>query len=351
MVKSSQRNSAVTLEDVAKAVGMSVSTVSRTFTPGASVGQNAKSKILAAARELGYRPNAIARTLSTKKSRIVALVVSYLHNQFYPTIIERLCKLLEIDGFHVLLFVNEETVREQTHTDDLLLEILGYQVDGIILASSLISSRLAKRCHDSATPVVMFNRISKVRGVSTVASDNYAGGLLAAKTLLDRGAKRIGFIAGVEQASTSIERERGFRDGLAQRRRALDARECGDYDLYLACDAARRMFNNYRSRPDAVFVANDHMAFGVMDVIRNELGLSVPYDVQVIGFDNVPQSAWQGYALTTLEQDADSMCKAAISQLLRSIHQKKPARARHITVPVRLIARQTTKEPKYPASA
>lgn len=345
MSKQSKRNHVITLEDVAAAVGMSISTVSRTFTPGASVGKQARSKILTAASELGYRPNAIARTLSTKRSHIVALVVSYLHNQFYPTIIERLCQQLELDGFHVLLFINDEAIGHESQTDDLLLDILGYQIDGIILASSLISSRLAKRCRDSATPVVMFNRVSKIKGVSTVASDNYTGGLMAANTLLDLGAERLGFIAGLEQASTSIERERGFRQGLALRGKSLIGRECGHYDLDAACDATRRLFRSHGARLDAVFVANDHMAFGVMDVIRNELGLRVPEDVQVIGFDNVPQSAWGGYNLTTIEQNADSMCEAAVSLLLESMQSTQLARARHLMVPVHLIKRKTTKAP------
>lgn len=345
MGKPNQRHGNITLEDVAKSVGMSISTVSRTFTPGASVGKHARAKILTAARDLGYRPNAIARTLSTSKSRIVALVISYLHNQFYPTIIERLCKRLELDGFHVLLFVNEETFSHESHTDDLLLDILGYQVDAIILASSLMSSKLAKRCRDSATPVVMFNRVSRLRGVNTVASDNFAGGQLAAQALVERGANRIGFIAGLEQASTSIERERGFIDGLASLGRSLAVRDCGHYDLQKAAQAARRMFKGSRNHPDAVFVANDHMAFGVMDVLRDELGLRVPHDVQLISFDNVPQSAWQGYALTTVEQDADAMSQAAVSMLIQSIQSSMPTKAKHVVVPVRLIERQTTLKP------
>lgn len=342
MRKPYQKNSPATLEDVAKSVGMSISTVSRTFTPGASVGKQARERILSAAQKLGYRPNAIARTLSTRKSRMVALVVSYLHNQFYPTIIERLCKRLELDGFHVLLFVSEDTFSTESQTDALLLDILSYQVDAIILASSLMSSKLAKRCRDSATPVVMFNRTSKLRGVSTVASDNYAGGQLAARTLLSRGAQRLGFIAGLEQASTSIERESGFKDELASHGRSLYARDIGHYDLLRSSEATRRLFHQKKRFPDGVFVANDHMAFGVIDAIRNELGLRVPEDVQVIGFDNVPQSAWGGYQLTTIEQDAQAMSDAAVSLLMQQITHENLTQSKHIVVPIRLIERQTT---------
>ena len=321
---------------------MSISTVSRTFTLGAIVEKQARANILNAAQKLGYRPNAIARTLSTRKSRMVALVVSYLHNQFYPTIIERLCKRRGLDEFHVLLFVSEDTISTETQTDALLLDSLSYQVDAIILASSLMSSKLAKRCRDSATPVVMFNRISKLRGVSTVASDNYAGGQLAARTLLSRGAKRLGFIAGLEQASTSIERERGFKEELALRGRSMYARDIGHYDLLRSSEATRRLFNQKKRFPDGIFVANEYMALGVVDVIRNNLGLRVPEDVQIIGFDNVPQSVWGGYQLSTIEQDAQAVSDAAMSLLMQQIGHANRTQPKHIVVPIRLVERQTT---------
>ncbi|MCD8505488.1 MAG: LacI family DNA-binding transcriptional regulator [Burkholderiaceae bacterium] len=343
MSKPIKKSSIVTLEDVALAVGMSISTVSRTFTPGASVGKHAKAKILRAAAELGYRPNAIARTLSTRQSRIIALVVSYLHNQFYPLVIEQISKLLQHDGFHVLLFVNEEGANHETQTDDLLLQILSYQVDGIILASSPISSKLAKQCVDNNTPVVMFNRISKLQGVGTVESDNYAGGQLAAQALLRSGAKRMGFIAGLETASTSIERQRGFVDALKAAGHSLFAQAVGHYDQHKVAAAARQMFSEKANMPDAVFIANDHMAFAVLDVLRNELGLSVPRDVQVIGFDNVPQAAWGAYELTTIEQNAEQMSQATVSMLLAQIHAKEQLKPLHVVIPTRLIHRKTTR--------
>lgn len=343
MSNQSPKRGRATLEDVALAVGMSVSAVSRTFTPGASVGKQSRAKILAAAAQLGYRPNAIARTLSTKRSRMVALVVSYLQNQFYPGILERISRLLQIHGFHVLLFVNEENVSHENETDDLILDIMGYQVDGIILASALLSSKLAKYCRDSDTPVVMLNRVSTLKGVSTVASQNHEGGKLAAQTLLAGKAKRLAFIAGLEASSTSFEREHGFIDALKQNGQSLFARDVGYYDYEKAASATRKMFGLKKSRPDALFVANDHMAFGVLDVLRNELRLSVPNDIQVIGFDNVPQAGMGGYSLSTVEQNADLMSQAAVTTLLQQMKPGNNEKPEHIRVPVRLILRNTTK--------
>jgi DNA-binding LacI/PurR family transcriptional regulator len=120
----------VTSIDVARLADVSQSAVSRTFTPGASVSDATRARVLEAAAKLGYRPNAIARTLSTRSSRMIAVVVSNLQNQFYPVVIERLSQRLQKNGYHVLLFINE--VEE---ADELLVELMRYQVDGIVMAS------------------------------------------------------------------------------------------------------------------------------------------------------------------------------------------------------------------------
>lgn len=273
-------------------------------------------------------------------------MVSYLHNQFYPTVIERISQRLQQKGYRVLLFVNEENVSEETQTDDLLLDMLEYQVDGIILASSLLSSRLAQHCKDHAIPVLLFNRASLLHGVSTVTSDNYEGGCLAARVLVHGGARRPAFIAGLQDASTSIEREQGFVDTLTRLNITLYARAVGHYSFDGAIRAARMLFNRISSnRPDAVFVANDHMAFGVLDVLRNECQLAVPDDVQVIGFDNVPQSAWGGYRLSTIEQDSECMSTEAVRILLEQMHARADYRPVHIRTPVRVVLRGTTRQP------
>ena len=202
-------------QDVADLAQVSQSAVSRTFTPGASVSEQTRRKVLAAAQKLGYRPNALARSLITRRSRIVALVMSYLENQFYPLVIEQLSQKLQKEGYHVLMFIAE--VDEAA--DGVLAEILQYQVDGIVMASAMLSPNVARSCAEVGVPVVQFNRVSILGGLarhasSSVTSDNYAGGQLVARLLVERGYRRFGFLAGLEDSSTSIERERGYRDAL-----------------------------------------------------------------------------------------------------------------------------------------
>ena len=291
---SQTRAPSVTLQDVALLAGVSRSAVSRAFTPGASVGRVTRAKVLDAAAKLGYRPNAIARTLTTRRSQMIAIVVSYLQNQFYPLFVERSSQLLQKHGYHVLLFVSDGHETAKPEVDDLVLELMQYQVDGIILASATLSSALAKDCHSAGVPVVLFNRLAPVDRAHSVTSDNIAGGKLAARTLVDLGFKRIAFIAGLEDSSTNRDREQGFREELARLKVRVFARAVGHYSFEGAAQATRDLFSG-TEMPDAIFVANDHMAFATLDTLKLELGLRVPEDVAVIGFDNVPQSAWGGY--------------------------------------------------------
>lgn len=329
-----------TAQDVARLAKVSQSAVSRTFTPGASVSEQTRQRVTAAARELGYRPNAMARTLITGRSRIVALVMSYLENQFYPLVIEKLSQQLQQHGYHVLMFISG-----QDEPDTVLTEILQYQVDAIVMASTTLSPDLAKSCADSGVPVVLFNRVPEMgaqahQTASTVTSDNYRGGRLAGELLVARGHQRIAFLAGLENSSTSIERERGFNDALREAGLKPCARAVGRYQFGGAQEATRQLFKRAR-RPDAVFVANDHMAIAALDVLRIELQLRVPEDVSVVGFDDVPQAAWGAYSLTTVVQSVPDMVDATVDLLLQQVQEG--ASPRNVVIPCRLVERRSVR--------
>ena len=323
--------------DVARLAQVSQSAVSRTFTPGASVSEATRSKVEEAARKLGYRPNAIARTLITRRSRMIGVVMSYLENQFYPVVLEKLSQRLQRDGYHVLLFI-----ADTRQTDAVLAEILQYQVDGMVMASTAMSSALALRCEEAGIPVVLFNRTSRgSENTSSVTTDNYQGGLLVGQYLARTGHRRIAFVAGQEDTSTNQERERGFRDGLAESGQTCFARAVGNYDFEDAKVAARSLFSvKAAQRPDAVFVANDHMAIAVMDTLRIELGLQIPQDVSVVGFDNVKQAEWGSYLLTSVVQDADAMIEATVSLLMEEMAGATQNRA--VVLPTRLVLRASS---------
>ena len=308
-------NDRITSLQVARRAGVSQSAVSRVFTPGASVSKGTREKVRRAAEELGYRPNVLARAMITGKSRIIGLVVAYLDNQFYPLAMERLSVALQAKGYHVLVFMAAQTTGD---VQDVMKEILDFQVDGIVLASVSMSSELAARCDDHGIPVVLFNRDQDDERMCSVTTDNYRGSQEIATHFAKMGHRRIGYIAGFEGATTQRDRELGFRDALEDAGLSLAFREIGGFEYGLARAAALEMFAGH-DRPDAAFVCNDHMAFAVMDALRFKLGLRIPEDVSIAGFDDVPIAAWPAYDLTSYRQPINRMVAQTVETLLTRI--------------------------------
>ena len=326
-----------TSQDVARLAGVSQSAVSRCFTAGASVSEAMRDKVQEAARKLGYQPNAHARSLITGRSRIIGLVLSHIENLFYPAVLEQLAQRLQQDGYHLLIFISDGH-----NADDLVGEILQYKVDGIVLGATTLSSALAQRCADASIPVVLFNRImaaGSAGSVSSVRSDNLGGGREIARFLVAGGHRRIAYLAGREDSSTNLERERGFREGLAEAGQRIYARAIGNYDVLQARQATRDLFAQAEQRPDAVFVASDQMAIAVLDTLRHELGLAVPQQVSVVGFDNVPQAAWESYALTTFEQPVQPMVEATVELLQSYLRGDAMPNTQNIVIAGQLVLR------------
>ncbi|MEM6277532.1 MAG: LacI family DNA-binding transcriptional regulator [Pseudomonadota bacterium] len=323
----------VTSSQVAERAGVSRSAVSRVFTPGASASSETVDKVRRAAEELGYRPNALARSLLTGSSRMIGLVVSYLDNHFYPPLLERLSHALQEEGYHILMFMAGP---EGDQAEAVVEDILDYQVDGLVLASVGLSSDLADRCRAMGVPVVLLNRRQGDPGEAAVISDSHAGGRMAAEHLVAQGARRIGHIAGWEGASTQREREAGLLAGLRAAGLGLHCREVGNFDAAQARQATITMFEDPAERPDGLFVANDYMALVVLDTLRHELGLSVPRDVRVVGFDNVPAGAFPAYGLTTIGQDTNAMAARTVALLTgKNVPAAEP-------LPVQLIPRASS---------
>lgn len=336
--------SKVTSNDVARLAGVSQSAVSRVFTPGASASKKTVEKVRRAASQLGYRPNVLARAMVSGRSRIIGLIVAYLDNHFYPEALEKLSNALQEKGYHVLIFMASQTAG---NIDNVVQEILDYQVDGIIAASVALGSDLSKRCREAGVPMVLFNRSQDDAAMSAVTSNNFVGGAKVAEFLVAGGHERIAYVAGWEGASTQRDRETGFRAGLAAAGRQIYAREVGNYRLDQARDATCALFADCSAdqRPDAVFAANDHMAFAVMDTLRFELGLKVPEEVSVVGYDDVPMASWPAYNLTSLRQPANQMVRHTVDLLLTMIDEPT-TQAKQVQIEGPLVVRGTARIPE-----
>ena len=330
----------VTSLDVARLAKVSQSAVSRVFS-GASASKTTVAKVRAAAEQLGYRPNTLARAMITGKSRMIGVVVAYLDNQFYPLALERLSNALQAKGYHILVFMAANTIDD---LDRVVQELLDYQVDGIVFASVSMSSDLTKRCAGAGIPVVLFNRGQDGSGLSSVTSANVDGGHKVAEFLAAGGHRRIAHIAGWSGSSTGRDRALGFRRGLEDAGVPLVAEIDGMYRRETAASAALDLMSR-EEKPDAIFVGNDHMAFAVMDVLRSELGLSVPDDVSVVGYDDVPLAAWAAYDLTSVRQPINRMVEATVDTLLGEIEDgARPKQKIEVAGP--LIVRGSARAPE-----
>ena len=335
-VKASRRPTAY---DVARLARLSQSAVSRAFTPGASISEKTRLRVVEAARQLGYRPNLIARSLITQRSGLVAVAIARVEEQFFPAILEALSEAFAAVGYRVLLFTPGDTC----NPDPILEDVLRSQVDAVILAATRLTSRFAEECSAARVPVVLLNRSIDNRTVSSVTGANIAGSRAIAAFLLAGGHRRFAYVAGLEDSSTSSEREQGYRRTLTEAGHTLAHRVVGHYDFGAAREAARALFEA-KDRPDAVFCANDHTAFAVMETARCEYGLDVGREVSIVGFDDVLIASWPSFALTTYSQPVRPMARRVVDITLKLV-EAGGGPAVHDIVPGELIVRTSARLP------
>jgi len=324
--------------DVARLANVSQAAVSRTFTAGASVSEETRAKVLAAAKELGYRPNVIARSLIQKSTNIIGLVVMRFTNPFYARMIRDFTRALQEQGYWTLL-LNIAQNQELEYTLPMALQ---YQVDGLIVTSATLSSRLAEECARSGTPVVLFNRYASDTYTNVVRCDNVEGGRMVADAFLDSGCQRLAFIAGEEASSTNRDRESGFVNRLQERGYSLSFREsAGDYSYELGFEAAQRLLQR-DDPPDAIFCANDLIAMGALDLARCKLDIKIPDELSIIGFDDIPSAAWPGYDLTTVRQPVKPLVEYTLQVLLDAIRTPETETVEKVIAPT-LIQRKSAR--------
>lgn len=328
--------------DVAALAGVSQSAVSRAFTPGSSIADDKRKRVLEAAQKLNYVPNSIASSLTTKRTNIVALILGNMLNPFYSHVLHEFSRALQAMGRQVLIF----TVENGADSDDAIMSLLRYQVDGVILTSAQISTRMTSICHDRGIPIVLFNRYIPGSDASGVRCDNTMGGRLIAEAFLAAGARRFAMITGDPRGTTSKDREQGFVERLLEagvpRKDIVQAPGKSSYDG--AMQAALSIYSDGKG-PDALFGVNDIMAMGAMDTLRYRLGISIPDEVMVGGFDDIPEARRAPYQLTTVRQPIGTM----IAETLKMLHLDNPnkpiERGIDRPVPGRLVWRNTIPAP------
>ncbi len=304
-------NRRATSYDVALRAGVSQSAVSRCFKPGASVSAKMRERVMRAARELGYTPNAIARSLITRRSNLIAVLLSNLTSLYYPEVLSELADQAQRRGVRILLF----TLPRESDVDQVLDQVLQYQVDGVVAAVRLGPAQLAL-FERRRIPLVFFNRFLRDTPVNAVCCDQLEGARALVSRLHAAGHRRFGVIAGPEDSVVGQERLRGAVERLAE----LGLRDVptvrGSYDYDSGANGLHELVKRMRRPPDAVVCGNDVMAIGCIDAARFDFALDVPGKISVVGFDGVGPSVWSAYRLTTVRQPLERMAEATITLLM-----------------------------------
>lgn len=338
--KGSDQYRPITAAVVARLAGVSQSAVSRVFTPGASVSKETRARVESIALKVGYRPNLIARSLITGRSNMIGVAVPGTDNPFYQAAVEALAVAFSRSGYRVLLFTTDPA----TGSDPVLEEVLRYRVDALVLISTNLSSRLADDCMQVRVPVVMLNRTTDSRSVSSVVGSNRQGAHAIAAFLLAAKHKRFGYVAGLENSSTNRDREEGFFEYLRSQGVHSVRRENGGY-TFAGAQAATRIMLSSKRPPDAIFCANDYMALAAINVAQAEFGLVVGQQISVVGFDNIHLSEWPLFKLTTYSQPLEAMARRVLQIIEKQICTLDTSSAAWIEEG-ELIVRESARKPK-----
>ena len=328
---------AVTSKDIARKLRISQSTVSRALRGDPRVAPDTAARVLEAARQMNYTPNLAARSLITRRTGTVGVVVSDITNPFYPELLDILHNELALAGYRTILFNEQTDASVEQHVGEL---VNGAAVDGLLYVSATLGTPLPG--HGARDlPVVLVNRYIDSAPVDTVVSDNYRGGRLVAEAMIARGHRRIALITGPENTTTSRDRERGFRDQLQASGVQLDEtlRRVGQFSHHSGYQWCLDLLAA-EPRPTAVFAANDVIAFGALDAARR-VGVRVPVELSIVGFDDIDMAGWEGFNLTTVRQPLAEMGRAAAKLLIERIDSEDDLPPRRRIFPVGVVHRDT----------
>jgi DNA-binding LacI/PurR family transcriptional regulator len=308
---------AVTLKDVAELADVSRSAVSRTFTKGASVSEKTRKKVMKAADQLGYSPNALASSLTTGRTKMIGLVSNNFHNPVFLEVFDMFTRgLHERDLRPLLVNLTDEVDPEAS-----IRMLRQYSVDGVIVASSTLPPTFAEAFRDAGIPVVhSFGRHSGKPVVDILGIDNIAAGRMAARTLIERGYTEIGFLGGPENATSTVDRENGFLLECAQHSGVTATSSFADAYSFEAGQAEMKTLLK-STLAQAYFCGDDVLSLGAMSALQSA-GLSVPNNVGIIGLNDIKMAAWDNINLTTIHNPFSQIIAASIERVMALVEDR-----------------------------
>jgi LacI family transcriptional regulator len=329
--------------DVARRAGVSQPTVSRALRDDPVVNVDTRRRVREAAEALGYVPSQRGRSLSTRATGQVAVVVSDLGNTFYLEAIQHLHAALDDVGARLVVFTDPP---ERPPPPERLLD---GSVDGVILTTALLDATLPADLSARGLPVVLFNRSVDHAPVDRCVSTNQRGAAGVGEELVRLGHESIGAIFGPQDTSTGRDRERGFRRALTSAGLPLAESRVlhGAFSYTTGEEGLRELWAG--DRPSAVFCGNDVIALGALNTART-LGIDVPGDLTIIGFDDIAMAAWPVYELSTVRQDLPAMARVTVELLRERIADPDlPVRTREVET--QLVLRGSHASPTKPEAS
>jgi len=327
--------SRITADDVAELAGVSRSAVSRAFSKSASISRKTREKVLAASQQLGYQPNGLASNLAKRQSNIVAIVASNTPDLREPYFYQALnCALQAIGKVPIMISVDDDDTGETS-----LKHSIKFPLDtAIVLADSVEAAHVVPFCLGS--PPIMLNDNFRNRDmVDAIKLDERAGITEMTRYLEQLGCKTIWFVAGRQTARAFNSRRIALLEAIACSEMILVDQDEGDFSYESGALAFKALFER-GPLPDALFCANDAMAMGAMDAARFHHGVSIPDDLRVVGFDNIPQASWPSYNLTTIEQAIDETVRQILDILIHRSGDKNDKRTTY-SIQTKLIIRSS----------
>lgn len=325
-----------TIKDIAKKTGVSYATVSRALSGRAGVNEETRKIILAEAVNMDYQPNAVARGLVTKKTNIIGLAIPDITNPFFPEIARGVEDAASELGYNIFLCnTNWNFAKEEIY----LRVLQERRVDGIIITP--VSDE--KMYNNIQVPMVFISRIPHEVSNSFVVIDNVRGGFLATKQLLESGYKRVAFIGGKSEVHVSAERLEGYKSALNRYKYPVDEALIlnGKFNSQSGYEIAGKLLST-PNPPDAVFAANDVIALGVLQRVK-EVGLNVPGEFGIVGFDDIPFAAYSQIQMTTISQPKYQMGKFAAEICIGEIGDKTRNDSKKMILEPELVIRGTTR--------
>ncbi|WP_067168842.1 LacI family DNA-binding transcriptional regulator [Microtetraspora niveoalba] len=331
-----------TLRDVAVHAGVHVATVSRALNPETRHQVNAETaaRIISIARDLGYRPNALARGLRTARSTTVGVLLPDITNPLFPPIVRGIEEVLLPEGYTALI-ANTDNAPDQEEAQ--FTRLRQHHVDGFIVATARRDHPLLRRVRQEKIPLVLVNRTIERGGFTSVVADDTAGVTAAVRHLIDLGHRDIAFLAGPSNLSTALLRLNTFKRAAAELGVAVDGRLIERCEAYseAAGDAALSRLIAGERRFTAVLASNDLIALGCYDALERN-GLSCPGDISVIGFNDMPFIDKLRPPLTSVHVPHHEMGRTAARLLLKQIRDGLPRRGETVQLPVELVVRGST---------